>query len=1493
MAIISGMEAAKVDDVKPFELPVDALAEGVKVRQGRFDVAKDNYAKGAAALMFDVRDREEDYAERQKVIDEYNARINELSDSVGGDWSLLDNSQIQAEAIKSAQDKRVGHLKMAKKQADEYEKIAKEIEKEHGFVERFGEDANTQALYDENGNLRDLEKWSLQSKRDHVLAAHNYYKDVGTTLRSKFEMIHSTDPEYNKLPPEKKEKLWYDFWVNKHTDKETNIFQINQIKDFLVNDYKATEAGKQYYNILIRDAMKSGQPAELAKKYADETIFTLVQQIGASKYIDKETVKATMQTNTKPVEPSYRDTNPRGPGKVRGEDDKEKPVYEAPEATPHDSDVTDEGFTFEGATAYSAYRSIVNKNFNIDTLPANAAYGSINNVYAVSDHSVIVPHSTTGKGIAKDSKGSIYQIADSNPVDLKNNKLGGNIAAVRISPGMPSTLKANPYSPNYNAFLEEQIKKYKEEPNTFGILTFNKDDMDIGINMMLEDRLKEDKTYSGMTDEKTKEAYKDRLKSELLGQFIGTDGDIAPAYKAKYDEVAGYATYDMRDEYEYIKKGFDKQEEAINKNSLLNTEQKKLQLEYLNLRRKNFDIKIQDSKNKIKLLNTTMADVYADEETTYSTEEIAFMTKMEGLRSHTKALQLTADNLLYVDKMIAVSSGMTEDEYNKYIAIDSKDPKVIADKTGIINAKLGAIGTVFATHNTMGYSMLSQMEDLKDVHSDRFKNDVVNFSEHLLQGSVNVEELNANKDYMKIDRVSGLKISNLAHTMLLKNGFEVVKVEDSGLYDYRRKDGSSLGEYRDVISHLNNLESKYFDKLSDGNVSLKPNINFAKLNESYLTEAAKQIEKSNVSPKYKAYIQKTEEAKNVRLTHYRHNRFMFNEATQQGKEWKGATVDLAKGAFRSSLGVGVSNPGIKWKQVVYDKKGNPETIDLNGTEMQEVVAALNLEYNDKGGALVMKGGVKALDDLLNSAEFYIRPDFNNDVTEDGDGNYVGSFVNADMIVTHVDKATGKSRQIWIEVPLNNISQEISLAIGMNNIMVEYGQQAAASKTKSKNTLLELTVPSTRYTNNPVKKQFQIVTFETTIAGVTVPPGSLVSLKNYKKGVPLSKQYAEATSADFEVFANEFDAIKKFHKEYSAPDEQLLFAIKNISTFEAKYGALARQNPAKFEALFRLNEGDDAFEAYVAAGNSFDGMKATAMKRSNNRAHAKDPIILPGSENPNGTRGLTKKNETGKVAIINKKNGEKVATSDVNAMTTTELKHWVNQSKAQGNPNVQPVLDLIEANLNDEKDTKHSDGQLYMFAEGELPTIGFKNDKVKGKGDTPGFYALHYATNTTPVQKDVETDGVKPQVKSSSKPLVIAKEGAVNYMNQEASTAFQGLFSRLDIERDLGGMPLEVSSIARSVNNNLAQYTGDLRSFTNSSHMYGKAMDIATKRLGNDAANSSGYALLSWARANPELLKEYGIQIYHHKVEDGEWHIHAEYVGKNSDKAVLKDDEKIK
>jgi hypothetical protein len=1507
MAIISGMEAAKVDDVKPFELPVDALAEGVKVRQGRYDAAKDLNAKGAAALMFDVRDREEDYAERQKVIDEYNARINELSDSVGGDWSLLDNSQIQAEAIKSAQDKRVGHLKMAKKQADEYEKIAKEIEKEHGFVERFGEDANTQALYDENGNLRDLEKWSLQSKRDHVLAAHNYYKDVGTTLRSKFEMIHSTDPEYNKLPPEKKEQLWYDFWVNKHTDKETNIFQINQIKDFLVNDYKATEAGKQYYNILIRDAMKAGQPAELARKYADDTIFTLVQQIGASKYIDKETVKATMQTNTKPVEPSYGGSNPRGTGKGKGGDDDEKKVYEMPENDRTNSEVTDEGYTYEKATAYDQARSITDKNFNIQTLPKNFAYGSVLNVYASADAGVLVPHSTDDSrgGVAKNVPGTIYQFGDGVLSNLKDGKKGGNLAAVRIGEGTPtafitsnlSGVFGGNYDKNYIDYLNKQTEKYNADPDIYGIIAFNKDDMNTAVDLMIEDKLKDDKNYASLKDDKLKEAHREKLKSQLLGSFIGTDGDIAPAYKAKYDEKKGYATYSMRDEYSYIAKALDLEEAKIAK--MPDGEAKQARGRYLDARRKNFNDKIGDSESKLKLLNTTMHDVYNDKDGkfNFTDEELGFIKNMEGLRAHTKSLQLSADNLLLLDRTIAKTVQMDDKEYNELINIHSKDPQTLLNRSSANDAKIIAIGNALNTHYWSGsFRLGSQIDDIKDPLYKDLKSNIVNFGEKFLQGSVNIEELNSipknlTLHYRASASLKGgnaddyYELDKLSTYMLLKSGFQIEP--DPDVPDGFIINGGQGGyEFSDVASHLKRFKEANFVEDENGNLSMKPGIDFIKINEEYSQNLKTELAKSKCTPKYKQYLALSLESKQVTTTTYYGNRFQFAPTTE-GKQMQASVAQQAKSEFKASIQTGVFASQLVWKRVVYDNKGIPEKVDLNGDEIKTALKTLNLKYDAKG-ALIMDGAANSLQDMINKAEHvYIRPDYNNDVSENGDGTYSGSFVNADIQLSYIDQKTGATTSIWVEIPMTNISQEMALMIGMDNVTVEYGQQIAASRTKSHNTMIELTVPSTKHTANPITKQYQVLNFDTNIAGVVHKRGSIVSLNNYQQGVPLSEQYEQLKLGDFTVYANEDALIKAFQAENQKGDEKLKFALTKINTYEEKYGDLARENPAKFEATFRRLEGENAWKAYEKAG-SFQGMKATAAKMIASNSYSENPNKIPGTETSGGERALSHNPITNTKSIINTRTGQVMTKEEANNATTVELKHWIGQAKqSAGNTNnLKEVAQTIEDNINRTKDTKHADGQLYMFPENSEThlKVGNKDVKVAGKGEDPSkgsFYSLY---ETDQALDPMELQNAPAGTTKAKKPIAIAKGGAVNRIHKDADAAFQQLFSHIDLKKDLYGMPLEVSSIARSVNNNLAQYTQDLGAFTNSSHMYGKAIDISTMRLGNTPEQSSGLAFVRWAEANRNLLAEYGIYVLKHAVTGGDDHVHLEYVGKGDSRA---------
>jgi hypothetical protein len=85
MAIISGMEAAKVDDIKPFELPIDQMAKGIESRQKRADEAKKNYGLGATSLIFDTRDHLEDKEMMNQISNEYTEEIEQELTSRGGD----------------------------------------------------------------------------------------------------------------------------------------------------------------------------------------------------------------------------------------------------------------------------------------------------------------------------------------------------------------------------------------------------------------------------------------------------------------------------------------------------------------------------------------------------------------------------------------------------------------------------------------------------------------------------------------------------------------------------------------------------------------------------------------------------------------------------------------------------------------------------------------------------------------------------------------------------------------------------------------------------------------------------------------------------------------------------------------------------------------------------------------------------------------------------------------------------------------------------------------------------------------------------------------------------------------------------------------------------------------------------------------------------------------------------------------------------------------
>lgn len=166
MAIISGMEAAKVDDIKPFELPIDNMSKGIEARQKRADESKKNFGLGSTSLIFDVRDTPEDKELLNTLGNEYATEIEQELINRGGDWSNMDNSTIQALAMNKLKDPRAIHLRKAKEQADAFAKEKQEREKE-GFPLIFGIDATTQSLYDKDGRETNFYDWSVQKQLDY------------------------------------------------------------------------------------------------------------------------------------------------------------------------------------------------------------------------------------------------------------------------------------------------------------------------------------------------------------------------------------------------------------------------------------------------------------------------------------------------------------------------------------------------------------------------------------------------------------------------------------------------------------------------------------------------------------------------------------------------------------------------------------------------------------------------------------------------------------------------------------------------------------------------------------------------------------------------------------------------------------------------------------------------------------------------------------------------------------------------------------------------------------------------------------------------------------------------------------------------------------------------------------------------------------------------------------------------------------------------------
>jgi hypothetical protein len=1501
MAIISGMEAAKVDDVKPFELPVDALAEGIKVRQGRYDKAKELSSKGAAELMFDVRDLEEDYAERQKVIDEYNDRISKLSESVDGDWSQLDNSQIQAEAIKSAQDKRVGHLKMAKKQADEYEKIAKEIEKDHGFVERFGEDANTQTLYNKDGSLRNLEQWSLQGKLDHVKAANDYYVNTGKTLREKFELIHSTSKEYSSLSPQQKEELWYDFWVNKQSSNMDNHAQIDEIKNFLIEDYRQTDAGKQYWNILKRDALKSGKDEMTATKIANDATYELVQRIGASKYLQEYKVTGQLQMNNKPQSGGGGGNN-TGNNNSAGNGAKE--AYNAVQSTPvTSSNVTVEGYRHSSSTLYEDAKAIKDTKYNIESLPANFTYGSIKNVNMLAEATVLVPHRTKDVGTAKNVIGTVYGILDGSLDNLSQGALGDNPAAARI---LDDKFVA-PDSPNFDKSIDANIALFKNNINANGNLSFSFSDMKKAVNNMARKQLEADKMYQNATFGEKQAMVKGRAEALLVG-FNGVDGDVASTFNAKYDDDKGYPVYTMREEYAEIEKVIDDEikeyKDLLKHPGLKPGDDVKINkmLEYAEVRKEALNRKIGDIKETLPLLNIPLHNAMEDPEIVNDPRKIKIIRDMEGVRGHSKSLSIIADQKLFLDNSLAKQSGLNEAKLIKYrnpeLAKDAVEKGIITgDIEKIQKARLNAACVGVGSMTTPGEveNLLSAITTFEKRYEgydgpnmtrllslrksvDLLKNipeAITQYNEDRINGNLNSDEINTigSNAFGNYNVIQTYLLSKAGFT---KDTYEEFVKHNSVLLSYVENVLDHAGQIKEFNPEVERGILPIMIPTTPGakTVRLHPRWDAKKTKQRYDKNFASEILKSGATPEYTAYIVASNNAKKSYEASAK-NYIIVDDGTAASKALKGEVENAARQQFSSAVVANVVNPSIRVKRKQYNEEsGVMEEVDLSSTEIDEIIAS----YSKSGDPSLSLSEI-----VMKEAEFKgLRADYYNDVSIGQDG-YTGHFINADFNFKHT--TPNGTVNLEFEIAMPNISVEAAVAMGFNNYTIEYGQQVAAGLTASDNTGFKLTSPPTKYTNSPFERQYHLIAFDMVIGGVQHKKGTVIELKNYNPDEPLYKQLRDVQQEDYVVHATIEAATKNFHDVYVKPStENLKYAMEDIERLKKSYSRYM-SNPQKMEGLMKLYEREGTWEAFEKAGRSFDKMQSVAVQKANDNAYNSDRKDVVGAKYDGSGRKLTSKGTQGAPVDLIGQDNNIISWKECVEMPTTELEFFYKQAAAiqesrgkKGKLNT--ATEVIRKNISGEVDTRGEDGQLYFLSKENYIKVGDKMP-VKSVNRGKGFYSLF------------ETNSSNTTDNAAKTPIVIAKESAPNILNKEAADGFDAFFNYAHAQMN-AKEPFEVSSTTRSLNSNLHVYKNNIDELTNSDHFRGTALDISTVSVQKKDGYSTGIELYKWCQLNSGdkgKLKEMGIYVLKHSVVGGEDHLHIEYVGKNSSKAGLVTEEK--
>ena len=467
MSFITGYRPAQVGEVTPYEMPIEDMATGVKIRQKRADDARNAMLSGDSALAIETRANQEDWDLAQEVRDEYKQNIDSLVEEAGGDWSKIDMSQIQAAAINKAQDNRVRQLTSALENEKAFLKKKRTIEEKHGKPFHTGMNPSTSPLYDKNHEPVNMRAWSLEEKLDHIAEADKMFSKVGHKLKEETGYNPMVDGDWH---------IYYERWKSSHKD---NLGQINEVINGAIDDYIYTDAGNQYYRQLTGDFKNDGISDQEADRMARERIQELIEWTGESKTVieDKIDVNRQFMNKPKPEKPSKPKSSRSwgGGGSNKKEDKpiirKESDFYAVP------------GVQISEYNTPLEYSNSITSEDVIDTNLSGRDYNTINNINVMDDFATSVSNLEGSNNYQGRKYAGFLQVLDQ---DLSGDTYSGrqNRSIIQIAQDKDnrkfSSWLSNPVdimtgeSIDPSELTDEDIEEYVGEYGTYSLKEYKK-----------------------------------------------------------------------------------------------------------------------------------------------------------------------------------------------------------------------------------------------------------------------------------------------------------------------------------------------------------------------------------------------------------------------------------------------------------------------------------------------------------------------------------------------------------------------------------------------------------------------------------------------------------------------------------------------------------------------------------------------------------------------------------------------------------------------------------------------------------------------------------------------------------------------------------------------------------------------------------------------------------------------------------------------------------